>query len=66
MQWLVARLEDAWEDRLSGDAYLWRKDSFYQHLGLLLLRCLECTAFFCDRLSPSPCEHTSLCVGVYV
>lgn len=27
-------LEDAWEDRLSVDVYLWREDRFYsQHLG---------------------------------
>lgn len=35
---LVTRLEDAWEDRLSVDVYLWRKDVFLQHLGELLMR----------------------------
>lgn len=39
-------LEDAWEDRLSVDVYLWREDCFHSHhLGLLLMRCLVCTAF---------------------
>ncbi len=61
------RLEDAWEDRLSVDVYLWRKACFYQHLGWLLMRCRDCIAFpFALSVSPSVSVCISVCVGVHV
>jgi len=76
--WLVARLEDAWEDRLSVDVYLWRKDRFHEHRSSLLMRCLVCTAFSRHSVCPSlhlsvniclcvlACMHTYVCVSVSV
>ncbi len=62
VRWLVARLEDAWEDRLSVDVYLWRKDCFLSTSGLAAdevpgLRCLSLH---------SVCVSIALCAYIYI
>lgn len=66
MQWLFARLEDAREDRLSVDVYLWRRDRFLSTSGLAAdeVPCLHHRCLHSVCLSLDFSLHKCLCVSV--